>query len=324
MILLTGSTGFVGRNLLLRLLEEGREVAVPVRSAEKLASQLRAEGLPAQPPGLLVLPADPGRWPELPFTEAVLGAGVLFARSREEYWTTNVDWTLEILRRLPESCRTVLISSQAAGGPTPVGQTARAAADPDTPITWYGESKLALERAARKEFPGRFLTILRPPMILGARDAATLPLFRMARGLVRIKPGFGAKTYSFIDVEDMGAAILAVLKKEAIEPPLYPAVSEPITDWELIATAAAVCQGRGITLAVPELAVRVLSAMVDAVPALRQSTPSLTKDRAKDIWAPRWVVDGAELTRLTGWAPRVGLRESLQAACDFYRREGVL
>jgi len=323
-ILLTGATGFVGRNLLLRLLGDGREVAVPVRSPQKLAGQLRAEGLPAEPPGLLVLPADPAGWPALPLREAVLGAGVLFARSKKEYWTTNVDWTLEILRRLPADCRTILISSQAAGGPTPIGKKSRTAADADAPITWYGESKLALELGVRREFSARFITILRPPMILGARDTATLPLFRMARGPVRIKPGLRAKSYSFIDVDDMNGAILKVLASDRIAQPLYPAFPEPITDWELIAAAAVVCQGAGITVPVPELAVRFLSAVVDAVPALRRSTPSLTRDRAKDIWADRWVVDGSDLPRLTGWQPRVTLRDSLKAACDFYRGEGAL
>jgi nucleoside-diphosphate-sugar epimerase len=323
-ILLTGATGFVGRNFLLRLLGEGREVAAVVRSPEKLAAQLRAEGLPSEPPGLKVLPSDPSRWPALPFSEAVLGAGVLFARSREEYWATNVGWTLDILRRLPESCRTVLISSQAAGGPTPPGRTARGPEDPDAPITWYGESKLAMERAVRAQFPERAVTILRPPMILGARDTATLPLFRMARGMVRIKPGLRAKTYSFVDVQDMVGAILAVLKSEPHLQPLYPTAPVSITDWELIATAAEVSRGRGLTLPVPDAVVRLLSVVVDAVPPLRQSAPSLTRDRAKDIWQERWVVDGGALTRLTGWTARVDLRTSLQEAHDYYCREGLL
>ncbi len=324
MIFLTGATGFLGRNLLLRFLKEGREVAAPVRSPEKLAAQLRFEGLSENPPGLTILPADPARWPVLRPTQAILGAGVLFARSRQEYWTANVDWTLDVLRALPEGCRTVVISSQAAGGPTPVGWRARSAADPDAPITWYGESKLALENAVRQEFPDRAVTILRPPMILGARDAATLPLFRMARGLLRIKPGLSAKTYSFIDVGDMAEAVLAALMAKPVQLALYPAVPEPITDWELLATAAVVCGGRGVTLPVPQAAVKLLSAFIDAVPSLRVKTPSLTRDRAKDIWESRWVVDGAEFSRLTGWSARVSLRESLQAACDFYRKEGVL
>lgn len=324
MILLTGATGFLGRNLLLRLLAGGKDVAVPVRSPEKLAAQLRGEGLSESPPGLTVLPPDPARWPTLDLTEAILGAGVLFARSRQEYWTTNVDWTVQILRTLPEDCRTVLISSQAAGGPTPPGKAARRAEDPDAPITWYGESKLALERAVRTDFPDRAITILRPPMILGARDAATLPLFQMARGLLRIKPGLGAKMYSFVDVNDMTDAVLAALETGPFLPALHVASPSPISDWELIATAAAVCGGRGLTLPVPQAAVRLLSVVVDAVPALRAKTPSLTRDRAKDIWEARWVVDATDFPRRTGWRAQVGLRESLQGACDFYRKEGVL
>lgn len=324
MILLTGATGFLGRNLLLRFLAEGREVAAPVRSPEKLASQLRSEGLPENPPGLTVLPADPARWPTLRPARAVLGAGVLFARTKEEYWQTNVDWTLAVLRRLPEDCRTVLISSLAAGGPTPAGQATRGLQDPDQPITWYGKSKFALEQAARREFPERWLTILRPPMILGARDSATLPLFQMARGRFRIKPGLAPKTYSFIDVADMGEAVDAAFSAAPFPQSLYPAVPDPISDWELIATAADVCGGRGLTLPVPEPAVRLLSLVVDAVPSLRARTPSLTKDRARDIWQARWVVEASDFSRHTGWQAKVPLRASLQAAFDHYRREKSL
>lgn len=324
MILLTGATGFVGRNLLLRLLGEGREVAVAVRSRDKLVAQLRSEGLSENPAGLRVVSANPAEWAGLEPSEAVLGAGVLFARTREEYWTTNVDWTLENLRRLPEKCRTVLISSQAAGGPTPAGKTARGTGDQDAPITWYGESKLALETAVRKEFGERFINILRPPMILGARDTATLPLFRMARGLIRPKPGLGAKAYSFIDVGDMVEAVLAALRAAPFGCSPYPAAPGEITDWELIATAASVCGGRGVTLPIPEVAVKILSAVVDAIPPLRTQTPSLSRDRAKDIWQPRWVVNGEEFSRLANWRATVTLEESLRSACEHYRREGLL
>lgn len=322
--LLTGATGFVGRNLLLRLLAEGQEVAAPVRSREKLLSQLRLEGFSAIPPGLRVLPPDPACWPQGEFDRAILSAGVLFARSKQEYQATNVDWTLDCLRRLPPACRTVVLSSQAAGGPTPAGREARSSADAAAPITWYGASKLALEQAVRAEFPGRPITLLRPPMILGARDTATLPLFRMARGLIRPKPGLRAKYYSFVAVNDLVEAVLVSLTLDPPPQALYPTSAQTITDWQLIVTAAAVCQGRGVTLPIPQIFVKILSRIIDAVPSLRAQTPSLTRDRARDIWAARWVVDGREFSEHTGWHATTGLHETLQSAWDFYRREGSL
>lgn len=323
--LLTGATGFLGRNLLLRALRDGHEVFAPVRDAEKLRRQLDFEG--AAQRQVEALSPDPAQWPALAPDCAVLGAGVLFARSPREYFTTNVDWTLHLIHALPRSCRIILISSQAAAGPTPARQQTLTEADASSPITWYGESKLALERHVKKTFSHRPITILRPPMILGARDTATLPLFRMARGPVRIKPGWKTKTYSFIDVDDMVEAIARALRNPAPMPSriFHIAHPEPITDWQLIAAAAeAGGRARGCTIPLPQVSVQLLSALVDAIPALRAQTPSLTRDRARDIWRDRWVIDGSQLEQALGWRAERTLRQSLKSAHDYYVREGSL
>ena len=321
-LLLTGATGFLGRNILARALKEGLEIFAPVRNPDKLSQQLRFEQLDTQ--RLRVLSPAPRQWSRISPKYAILGAGVLFERARSDYFRTNVDWTLATLGALPEQCRTVVISSQSAGGPTPPGKASRTEDDRDTPITWYGESKLAMEVSIRREFPNRPITILRPPMILGPRDTATLPLFRMARGRVRIKPGLHSKTYSFIAVEDLVTAIFLALKSEPIAQSCYVASTRPMSDWQLIASAAAACNARGMTLPVPQLLVRMLSRVVDASPTLRAQTPSLTRDRAREIWPDRWVVDGSRFEQLTGWRAKTGLGDALQAAHDYYVREGKL
>lgn len=323
-LLLTGATGFVGRNVLLRALAEGHEVCAPVRSVEKLQAQLRFEGVDAS--RVRALPPDPARWPEFRPQCAILGAGVLFARSREEYLSTNVDWTLHVLKALPPDCPAVFLSSQSAGGPTPAGKAAREESDADHPITWYGESKLAAEKAIRAGFAGRPITMLRPPMVLGPRDTATLPLFRMARGLVRIKPGFRRKSYSFIAVEDLVEAVFAILRRPPPDPgqSLYVASPEMISDLALIEAAVNAGKWRGVTLPVPHVTTQILSLLVDAIPPLRRRVPSLTRDRVREIQPDRWVVDGSAFARRAGWQARFSLRETMQAAYDFYTREGVL
>ncbi len=325
-LLLTGATGFVGRNTLLEALPRYSRIFVPVRDEAKLRRQLEVENIALVDDKIAPLPADPAEWPDLPVDHAILSAGVLFARSREEYFSTNVDWKLRVLRQLPATCKVTVLSSQSAGGPTLPGRLQRTDSDPDTPITWYGESKLAMERAIRRMFPDRFINILRPPMVLGARDAATLPLFRMARGAVRIKPGLHTKQYSFIAVNDLVAAIFASLEMGTPLPQAHCHVAAPVTfsDLELIAAAATSIKGRGVTVPVPQVCVQLLSLVVDAVPALRTQTPSLTRDRAREIWPARWVVDGSKFEEFTGWHAATGLQEAMQQAHDHYVREGSL
>lgn len=318
-LVLTGATGFVGRNLLLRLLAAKEPVQAVVRDTGKLRAQIMAEGWDVN--SIQTLPTQPSEWPPIAPTRAVLCAGALFARTREEYFTTNVDWTLSIIRALPESCRIVVLSSLAAAGPTPKGVDALTEESTEQPITWYGQSKLAMEQAIRREFPNRPIAILRPPMVLGPRDSATLPLFKMTRGYLRVKPGVAEKHYSFIAVDDLVEAILAALEAPAALPTCFVAHERTISDRELIATAG---EKPGRALAVPHAVLRQVARVVNAVPALREAIPSLSGDRVLEVWEDRWVVDASKFSALTGWKARRDLKETLDATRDFYRREGKL
>lgn len=320
-LLLTGATGFAGRNVLLQELRQGTRVFAPVRNPEKLRQQLLSEGLSAD--CVTPLPPDPSAWKGVDPTHAILSAGVLFARDRASYFKVNVDWTWEILQALPETCRTVVLSSQSAGGPTPNGQSARTETHADAPVTWYGESKLELEQRIRRDFATKKIAILRPPMILGARDTATLPLFQMGTKLIRTKPGWRKKEYSFIAIEDLIEAISAAFELEA-RGPFYVCSDQKISDFDLIDTAAQATGGRGITLPVPLSFVRMASFVVDSIPAFRKSAPSLTRDRAKEIWPDRWVVDSSAFRSATGWRSHYSLSHALQSACDFLTKDGQL
>ena len=320
-LLVTGATGFVGRNLLICAASDGVPVVAPVRDKEKLFRCLDEDGIPRE--AVVALPVEPAEWNLPRPSHAVLGAGVLFARTRAEYFATNVDWNLRVLRALPPDCKTVVLSSQSAGGPTPEGRPARSEQDPDSPVSWYGESKLELEHAITREFPGRPITILRPSMIFGARDTATLPLFKMARGLVRSKPGLRRKEFTFLAVDDVVAAIHAAFRL-GDRGPLYIGSNQPVSDFELLDSASRAVGGEGITLPIPKPFVRLLAAVVDAIPSLRAATPSLTRDRAREIWPDRWVVDSSAFKRASGWNPSISLDEAMLSACRHFQKQGSL
>ena len=330
-LLITGSTGFVGRNLLLHLRRHHRwsRIHLPVRDPEKLRTQLEGEGIPCDE--RIVITRVSGDLWELPqgtIPDMVIhAAGLLFGRQREDYIRTNVEGTLRLAAQLPQTARFIVLSSLAAGGPTPRGTGTRSTEHEDRPVSHYGDSKLRMERELRSRLGSR-LMILRPPMVLGPRDGATVPLFQMAKGIVRIKPGFTSKRYSWIDVDDLCRASLAVLftdwDRVGQYGPFYLGSGETITDSELIATAAEVIGARGITLPSPQLAIRIASLVIDAVPAWRAAAPSLGRDRVREILPPRWVCDGSPFSEQFGWKASKNLRQSLAETAVWLQQQGKI
>ncbi len=331
-LLLTGATGFVGRNFLLKLLSEREgarwsRIILPVRDPQKLRSQLEGEGMEVSE-NLTICQVKEDTW-ELPSDVrpdlVIHAAGRLFGREREEYFQTNVSGSLRLAAQLPENARMIVLSSLAAGGPTPSDEQARTMGCSDAPVSYYGESKLAMEQSLRKRL-GERLLILRPPMVLGPRDAATLPLFQMAKGGVRVKPGFKQKQYSWIAVEDLCDALLKAATTEwpAGQKPFYLTAQQTITDYLLLSTAAKVIHARGVTIPLPHAVIQGLAWGLDALPALRGAVPSLGVDRVREILPNRWVCDGRGFFEGFQWEARKGFSETLRSTADWLKSQGKI
>ena len=106
--------------------------------------------------------------------------------------------------------------------------------------------------------------------------------------------------------------------------PFYLGSGETITDSELIATAAEVIGARGITLPSPQLAIRIASLVIDAVPAWRAAAPSLGRDRVREILPPRWVCDGSPFSEQFGWKASKNLRQSLAETAVWLQQQGKI
>lgn len=84
-----------------------------------------------------------------------------------------------------------------------------------------------------------------------------------------------------------------------------------ITDRDLLRSVAEVCGCKSRVLAVPQWALKLASHMVDSIPTWRTTIPSLSVDRAKEIWPDRWVVSSASFEKDFGWTARMPFREAL-------------
>jgi nucleoside-diphosphate-sugar epimerase len=210
-VLLTGATGFVGKEILDRFLERGRRVYALVRAeddaaaAARLAPHARLTALAGdiETPGLGL-----GRAPEDVTTIVHCAASVSFDLSLEESRRINVDGTRHVLdfaRRCERLQRlTYLSTAYVAGEPRrvfgedelDVGQRFR---NP------YERSKFEAERMLRERGAGMPLQILRPSIVVGdSRTGRTSsfnvlygPLKAFARGAV---PAIPARRDSPVDI----------------------------------------------------------------------------------------------------------------------------
>lgn len=329
-LLITGATGFVGRNILLEALQQKQyeKIYLPVRSLAKLKEQLAQEGFATLPSVIHPIESSATQWNlgEAVTSEHVIhSAGVIFARTRDEYWDTNVEGTVRLLRELKKPEKIVILSSLAAAGPSE-GETPKKEGDSDSPVTWYGRSKMEMEHRLAKEFPHMPYICLRPPMIFGPRDSATLPLFKMVRKPIHFKAALHTKYYSFVSVEDLVAAIFMALSKPF--PPgkhtYYIAHDTVVTDRELLKAAAEACGRPSRVLPVPQWALKVASRMIDTIPTWRATIPTLSVDRAKEIWPQRWVASAEAFERDFDWTARTSFGDSLKSTREWYVQSGQL
>ena len=326
-ILVTGGTGFIGRTLILRALRDDAvdRIIAPVRSEDKLRAQLAREGV-ADTKKLEVLEAEAPHWDFRRVGEVdrvVHCAGVLFGRSRDEYFQVNVDGTLRLLETVPGNPNAVVLSSQSAGGPTPEGQHAKKLDHPDRPISWYCESKLHMERAVRDAGHGR-VRFLRAPMVLGPGDQATLPLFRMVRGKLWTKPGRELKHFSWISSDDLADAIDTWFARDGDLSVAHVASPGTITDADLMLTAGKVSGRQGKLVSIPQILLKPVAFASKFIPAIGKSVPSLTADRAREIWPNRWVIDPDPFHGATGWRGQATLEDTLARTLAWFQREKLV
>jgi nucleoside-diphosphate-sugar epimerase len=327
-LLLTGATGFVGRNLLLEILQRGdyQSIFVPVRSIEKLKAQFLGDGFDTIPSKVIPIETSAPRWDlgaAREITHVVHGAGLLFSKKKEDYFKTNVEGTLQLLSQVKGAKKIILLSSQAASGPCLPNQKCKTENDSDQPVTYYGESKLEMEKKVKAQFPELPIVIIRPPMVLGPRDQATLPLFKMVKFPIQIKPGRETKFYSYIGVSDLVEAILKVLQSDKPMAPqsLYFVANEnPTSDRELLETAAKASGSAGFIVPLPQSLLKGFTRVLHKLPYLRDMIPNLSPDRSKEIWPNRWVVSSDRFMSQFQWRSKESLEKTLQQTYLWYKQ----
>lgn len=304
-VALTGATGFIGRHLVEHLAFEGWQIRALSRNPEAGSSRPGTTTIPgaledANSLDRLVAGAD----------VVVHAAGAIKAADSAGFHQVNADGSA----RLAEACvgqpvppRLIYVSSLAARSPE---------------LSAYAASKRAGEAAVAAQGDRLHWTILRPSVVYGPGDRATLPLFRCMKFGIVPAPNLNRARLSLIYVDDFCAAIARLL----MAPPASGATFE-VGDacevgysWRDIAEAAGAHLGRRpICLPLPK-PLTMLAAVASQQFASWSGRPRvLVPGKVNEIYHPDWVCRENLLANHTDWRPEVMIQEGFKRTLDWYR-----
>lgn len=323
-VLVTGANGSLGSLLVRRLALLGHAPRALVRPTSD-GAELAAAGVDIVRASYV---DAPGLATACTGVDAIVHcAGGGKARSVRDFYRANTDTTRALIaaaRAVPGLRRFVLVSSLAAHGPARGGVPADEASTP-RPVSDYGKSKLAAERAvlgARGEFP---VTILRPPAIYGPTDTRMVDLYRWARRGVLPMPGRGGLT-SMVYSEDCVSAMVLSLEQAHESGSIYFVAeeSEYSHDDLSLHIARAMGRRRALTIRLPIAAVSAAAVASEVAGKLRGAAVVLTRDKVKDLRQTDQRCSASRLRRELGWAPEVAFPEGAERTARGYEARGWL
>ncbi|HUT11089.1 MAG TPA: NAD-dependent epimerase/dehydratase family protein [Thermoguttaceae bacterium] len=335
-VLVTGASGFVGSHLAAALCRQGDEVTCLVRKTS-VVDRLRPLGLRlvygsvTEPDSLQAAVAG---------NEIVYHvAGSTKAFRKEHLFKVNEQGTANVARACAEQTTPpvlVVVSSLAAAGPAPDGQP-RTEADPAEPVSNYGRSKLAGERAA-EQFADRLpITIVRPPIVVGEADRDGFAMFRaISRFRIHLVPTFRPRRYSLIHAADLANLLILAARRgtrlssgptDGPSPPgHYFAACEVHPTYAQLGRMVAAALGRRRVLVLPAnpLAVRMAATLSEVCSRIVRRPNILNFDKVREIRAGSWLCSAQAATDELGYSPAAPLPERLRQTAEWYRREGWL
>ena len=301
-VAVTGASGFIGSNLTAHLSARGHDV--------------RAVRRPFDRPDLIET---------LRGCEVVVHlAGVVAAARDDEYVAANVTATRVVAESTRAAgARLVHISSLAAAGPASRAAP-RVEDDPPAPMTAYGRSKLAGERAI-EGVRGLQWTILRPGVVYGPRDRAVLALFRMARAGMLPLVGRETAAYTMIHVADVVRAIEAAVDRgDASGETMFVGHPEPVSARALVEGVRDAAGGAATIVRVPRPLLWIAARAGDAIGALRGKPVVINRRRYDELNADGFVCRVDRLRDRLGIVAEIALRDGLAQTANWYRSNGWL
>ena len=321
-VMVTGGTGFLGRNLVRRLLDDGRRVRLLVRSPAGLPDDLARRCTFVQ--------GDLGDTGAL--QAAVAGVRTVFHcaanvrtwDSLENYRLTNVDGVRNLLEAIagsnPGLARLVHVSTVDVYGFPPFP------CDESTAVSGagfgYGESKLQGESLVRSFCTANDIpfVILRPGNIIGPGSQFIERIGESLRSGVMLKIDGGLANGGFVDVANLVDALIWAAEAGIAQDECYNVRDVEDVNWaEFIRVLRDGIKGRGIVVNLSfASAMRLASLLERLYCVLAPAREPLLHRLLVNIFGRTCGHSAEKIRQHGGWAGRIGFDESMARSIRWF------
>jgi nucleoside-diphosphate-sugar epimerase len=323
--LVTGANGFVGSHLCDRLSQSGYRVKALVRKTSNL--RFLEKSTPDLVYGDL---SDPDALNEIleDVNYVFHPAGLVRARTRKIFFKVNQIGTRNLLEAVKKSApnlkRFVHISSQAAAGPSQTGIPVTEENKP-TPVSAYGESKLASEEEVLHFKDNIPVTIIRPPAVYGPRDSDVYKFYKIAKAGLNIRIGMAQPHISLVHVADLVDCIVKSAESDTKSGEIFFAANAQNHSMnEIIHSIADILGKQVIDIAIPVTCARTIAFIVENVYEILRKPAPFSRDKIKELSYSQWTCSPCKAERILGWKAQIQIRDGLEMTHRWYKEKGWL
>lgn len=324
-ILVTGANGFVGSHLVEALVKKKMHVRCLVRKTSDLrwlehldVTFIYGELFDYESLSLAVRGVD----------TVFHCAGRVKGRHPEEFLRSNAEGTEILLQAIRENApalhRFVLISSQAAAGPSPENQLINETATPN-PVTWYGKSKRKAEEIVLSHAAELPVVILRPSTVYGPRDTDVLQLFKTVQQGFNLRLGIKPRAMSLVHVDDLvQACLLAAEHPKAAGEVFFIISQSKVFVNDFVKQISESTGKKPISVFIPMFLFYLILGMIEIWSRITGKISILYWQKLNEYRETNWICDGGKAERILGFSPKVALEQGIEDTIAWYRSAGWL
>jgi nucleoside-diphosphate-sugar epimerase len=325
-VLITGASGFVGYHLIVTAIEHGLEVYAAVRPQSN-TSHLAALKVNYVNLNFSAVDELKAALEDEQYNYIVHAAGTTKAKTLQQYNEVNAEYSrnLALAASLVNYTleKFVFVSSLAAIGPISDFTAAIADNSVPKPVTFYGLSKKLAEEYLNK-IENLPLVTVRPTAVYGPREKDIFILFKTINQGLEPYIGRFNQQLSFIYVKDLAEIIIRLLKSDIVQKTYN--VSDGLTynRYALADGLKKALQKKTLKMHIPLGIIKGLAGFMDRLYANSAKTPTLNKEKIKELTAPNWACNIENLKKDLQFEPRYNLEQGIDETVKWYKANNWL